>query len=100
MLAAQFCREVRFGVLAGRLMQSRVPRCLFGPPDSKETLELVHDVMDSECVRFQYRWGIDPRTENKEYIIVMRPLSRLSPKKRRVGPYAKQTSIHGKSTRN
>ncbi|XP_011493913.1 PREDICTED: uncharacterized protein LOC105359122 [Ceratosolen solmsi marchali] len=96
MLAAQICREFHLGVIASR-MQSRVPRCLFGPPNSKETMELLQEALETERSRFAKRWGVDPLAEDEDKENGSRNgggVLRLTPTKKRVSPYAKQTSIH------
>ncbi|XP_003428024.1 uncharacterized protein LOC100679276 [Nasonia vitripennis] len=102
MLAAQICRELHFGVIATR-MQSRVPRCLFGPPNPRDTMELLQEALETERSRFAKRWGVDPLAEDDDKengggnVVVVRSHSRqqsCSPSKKRTSPYAKQTSIH------
>ncbi|KAF7994781.1 hypothetical protein HCN44_004253 [Aphidius gifuensis] len=95
MLAASYCREVHFGNMLSPRMQSHVPRCLFGPPNPKDTIELLKDTLDMERKKFTKRWGIDPCNEDKEnfQIKVDRNETR-SPRKSRTSPYSRQTSIH------
>lgn len=92
MLAAQICRDFHFGVYTVR-MQSRVPRCLFGSPNPKDTMELLQEALETERTRFAKRWGGDPLAEDEDK--ENGPRNRLTPSKRRSSPYAKQTSIHG-----
>lgn len=96
MLAASFCREVHFTVLSSTTMASRVPRCLFGKPNSRETVEMLHEALDAERSKFAKRWGVDPRSEDKEnnYQKKYHDKYEQSPKKRS-NPYSRQTSIHG-----
>lgn len=95
MLAASFCRELHFTVLPPTI-NSRVPRCLFGSPSSKETMDLLQDALDIERTRFASKWGVDPRSENdKENILPRFEKVERSPRKR-CSPYSKQTNIHGK----
>ncbi|XP_006620030.1 uncharacterized protein LOC122719246 [Apis laboriosa] len=95
MLAASFCREVHFTVLSSTTMASRVPRCLFGKPNSRETVEMLHEALDAERSKFAKRWGVDPRSEDKEnnYQKKYHDKYEQSPKKRS-NPYSRQTSIH------
>lgn len=95
MLAASFCREVHFTVLSSTTMASRVPRCLFGKPNSRETVEMLHEALDAERSKFAKRWGVDPRSEDKEnnYQKKYHDKYEQSPKKRN-NPYSRQTSIH------
>ncbi|XP_025603032.1 uncharacterized protein LOC112695056 [Athalia rosae] len=100
MLAASMCREVHFTVLPSTLASS-VPRCLFGPPNSKDTVELLQEALDMERSRFARRWGVDPREEDKEnndssgglQQIQKRKIGEKSPRKRHA-PYARQSNIH------
>lgn len=95
MLAASICREVHFTVLSGTTMTSRVPRCLFGKPNPKETMEMLHEALEAERSNFIKRWGVDPRSgqEDKENSY-QRKRHEQSPKKRS-NPYSRQTNIHG-----
>lgn len=99
MLAASICREVHFTVLSSTTMASRVPRCLFGKPNSRETVEMLQEALDAERSKFAKRWGVDPRSEDKEnnYQRKCNDKYEQSPKKR-INPYSRQTNIHGKST--
>ncbi|KAK0166970.1 hypothetical protein PV327_004430 [Microctonus hyperodae] len=100
MLAAPFRREVHFGNMLTSRMQSRVPRCLFGPPNSKDTVDLLQDALDMERSKFSSRWGIDPCSEDKENIQrkfdTTATTELRSPRKTRGSPYSRQTTIHGK----
>lgn len=95
MLAASICREVHFTVLSSTTMASRVPRCLFGKPNSRETVEMLQEALDAERSKFAKRWGVDPRGEDKEnhYQRKHHDKHEPSPKKRN-NPYSRQTSIH------
>ncbi|XP_043284416.1 uncharacterized protein [Venturia canescens] len=95
MLAASLRREVHFGNVLASRMQSRVPRCLFGSPNPKETAEMLQDALDMERTKFARRWGVDPSSEDKENF--QRKYERVdgrSPRKNRTTPYSRQTSIH------
>lgn len=93
MLAASFCRELHFTVLPSTI-NSRVPRCLFGSPSAKETMDLLQDALDIERTRFTSKWGVDPRSENdKENILPRFEKVERSPRKR-CSPYSRQTNIH------
>lgn len=96
MLAASICREVHFTVLSSTTMASRVPRCLFGKPNPRETVEMLQEALDVERSKFAKRWGVDPRSEDKENSYQRKPQDKYeqSPKKRS-NPYSRQTSIHG-----
>lgn len=97
MLAASLCRDVHFGNVLTTRMQSRVPRCLFGSPNPKETAEMLQDALDMERSKFASRWGVDPCSEDKENC--HRQFERAdtrSPRKNRITPYSRQTNIHGK----
>ncbi|KAK1131053.1 hypothetical protein K0M31_017351 [Melipona bicolor] len=98
MLAASMCREVRFTVLSGTTMTSHVPRCLFGKPNSKETVEMLHEALETDRNKFIKRWGVDPRSgkEDKEnsYQRKRHDKHEQSPKKRS-NPYSRQTKING-----
>lgn len=96
MLVASICREVHFTVLSSTTMASRVPRCLFGKPNSRETVEMLHEALDAERSKFAKRWGVDPRSEDKEnnYQRKHNDKYEQSPKKRS-NPYSRQTSMHG-----
>ncbi|XP_044579861.1 uncharacterized protein LOC123261978 [Cotesia glomerata] len=91
MLAAPFCRELHFGNMLTSRMQSHVPRCLFGSPNPKDSVELLQESLDMERSKFERRWGIDPCQEDKEN--VQRKFER-SPRKNRSSPYSRQTCIH------
>ncbi|KAG8039909.1 hypothetical protein G9C98_000638 [Cotesia typhae] len=91
MLAAPFCRELQFGNMLTSRMQSHVPRCLFGSPNPKDSVELLQESLDMERSKFERRWGIDPCQEDKEN--VQRKFER-SPRKNRSSPYSRQTCIH------
>ncbi|KZC04392.1 PREDICTED: uncharacterized protein LOC107188642 [Dufourea novaeangliae] len=96
MLAASICREVHFTVLSGTTMASRVPRCLFGKPNSRETVEMLQEALDVERSRFAKRWGVDPCSEDKENNYQRKHVQdkhEPSPKKR-CNPYSRQTNIH------
>ncbi|XP_076176357.1 uncharacterized protein LOC143151265 [Ptiloglossa arizonensis] len=96
MLAASICREVQFTVLSSTTMASRVPRCLFGKPNSRETVEILQEALDTERSKFAKRWGVDPRSEDKENNYQRKHHDKLhepSPKKR-TNPYSRQTNIH------
>ncbi|XP_003702238.1 uncharacterized protein LOC100875707 [Megachile rotundata] len=95
MLAASICREVHFTVLSSSTMASRVPRCLFGKPNSRETVEMLQEALDAERSKFAKRWGVDPRSEDKEnnYQRKCNDKYEQSPKKRS-NPYSRQTNIH------
>ncbi|XP_011304264.1 uncharacterized protein [Fopius arisanus] len=93
MLAASIRREVHLGNILPTRMQSRVPRCLFGPPNPKETVELLQEALDMERSRFMSRWGVDPHEEDKENFQIIKCEGK-SPRKSRSIPYNKQTSIH------
>ncbi|KAK0072099.1 hypothetical protein PV325_011883 [Microctonus aethiopoides] len=98
MLAAPFRREVHFGNMLTSRMQSRVPRCLFGPPNPKDTVDLLQDALDMERSKFSSRWGIDPCSEDKENIQrkfdTTSTTELRSPRKIRSSPYSRQTTIH------
>ncbi|XP_017884181.1 uncharacterized protein LOC108627442 [Ceratina calcarata] len=95
MLAASICREVHFKVLSSTTMASRVPRCLFGKPNPRETMEMLQEALETERSKFAKRWGVDPRSEDKEnnYQRNHHEKYEQSPKKRS-SPYARQTNIH------
>ncbi|CAD1471444.1 unnamed protein product [Heterotrigona itama] len=97
MLAASIRREVHFTALSSTTMaSSRVPRCLFGKPNSRETVEMLHEALDAERSKFAKRWGVDPRSEDKENSYQQRKRHdkyEQSPKKRS-NPYSRQTNIH------
>ncbi|XP_012279314.1 uncharacterized protein LOC105699128 [Orussus abietinus] len=90
MLAASLCREVHFSVLPST-MSSRVPRCLFGKPNPKESAEMLQEALDAERSKFARRWGVDPTSEDKENLKFERV--ERSPKKKS-NPYSRQTNIH------
>lgn len=95
MLAASICREVHFTVLSSSTMASRVPRCLFGKPNPRETVEMLQEALETERTKFAKRWGVDPRSEDKENNYQRSHYEKYeqSPKKR-TSPYARQTNIH------
>ncbi|XP_066598177.1 uncharacterized protein [Prorops nasuta] len=94
MLAASIRREVHLTVLSNTAMVTRGPRCLFGKPNPRETVELLQEALDTERSRFAKRWGIDPCSEDKENNFQPNyDRSDRSPRKRN-SPYAKQTNIH------
>ncbi|XP_025074335.1 uncharacterized protein LOC105428336 [Pogonomyrmex barbatus] len=67
MLAASICHEFYYTVLPSTIMStSQVPRCLFGRPNSRETMEMLQEALDEERSKFARRWGVDPRSEDKE----------------------------------
>lgn len=95
MLAASICREVHFTVLSSTTMASRVPRCLFGKPNSRETAEMLQEALDAERSKFAKRWGVDPRSEDKENNYQRKHHDKHEPSpKKRSNPYSRQTSIH------
>ncbi|XP_076236613.1 uncharacterized protein LOC143180631 [Calliopsis andreniformis] len=95
MLAASICREVHFTVLSSTTMASRVPRCLFGKPNSRETVEMLQEALDAERSKFAKRWGVDPRSEDKENNYQRKHHDKHEPSpKKRSNPYSRQTSIH------
>ncbi|XP_031834736.1 uncharacterized protein LOC116427943 [Nomia melanderi] len=96
MLAASICREVHFTVLSGTTMATRVPRCLFGKPNSRETVEMLQEALDAERSRFAKRWGVDPCSEDKENNYQRKhPEKQHDPSpKKRCNPYSRQTNIH------
>jgi len=97
MLAASICHEIYYTVLPSTIMSSRVPRCLFGRPNSRETMEMLQEALDAERSKFARRWGVDPCSEDKENNYQRRNNERSdrSPGKKRSNPYSRQTSIHG-----
>lgn len=100
MLAA-LCHEIYVMVLPHKLTDSRVPRCLFGKPDPKETAEIFQEAMENERRRFMSRWEIIITSENKEnnYQRHTNRKNESVSNKKRSSPYAKQTNIHGKQYR-
>ncbi|XP_078048811.1 uncharacterized protein LOC144476091 [Augochlora pura] len=95
MLAASICREVHFTVLSSKSMSTRVPRCLFGKPNSRETVEMLQEALDVERSRFAKRWGVDPCSEDKENSYQRQKHPEKQPlSKKRCNPYSKQTNIH------
>lgn len=79
-------------------MASRVPRCLFGKPNSRETVEMLQEALDAERSKFAKRWGVDPRSEDKENHYQRKHHDKHEPSpKKRSNPYSRQTSIHGES---
>ncbi|EZA50614.1 hypothetical protein DMN91_003727 [Ooceraea biroi] len=96
MLAASFCCKVYYTMLPSKNMTSQVPRCLFGKPNSRETIEMLHEALDLERSRFRSRWGVDPSSEDKENNYQRRNNEKNdhSPSKKRSNPYSRQTSIH------
>lgn len=101
MLVASICCEVYVTVLPNASMASRVPRCLFGRPNSRETLELLQEALDEERSKFAERWGVDPCAEDKENNYQRRTNERTggesacNKKRNNNNPYSRQTSIHG-----
>lgn len=101
MLAASMCRDIHFSVLPSNL-SSTVPRCLFGSPNAKDTVDLLQEALDMERSKFARRWGVDPRNEDKENFTNFKNKSERidkSPRKR-AAPYSRQSSIHGKKLRD
>ncbi|XP_014483538.1 PREDICTED: uncharacterized protein LOC106749025 [Dinoponera quadriceps] len=97
MLVASICCELYVTVLPNKSMASRVPRCLFGRPSSRETIELLQEALDEQRSKFAARWGVDPCAEDKENNYQRRTNERSEPacnKKRNNNPYSRQTSIH------
>ncbi|KAK2587272.1 hypothetical protein KPH14_003002 [Odynerus spinipes] len=94
MLATSICREVHFTVLPSTTMSgsSRVPRCLFGAPNSRETAEMLQEALDAERKSFARRWGVDPCADDKENDCRWKLHDQSS--KKRSSPYSKQTNIH------
>lgn len=97
MLAASICCEIYYTVLPSTTMTSRVPRCLFGKPDPRETMEMFQEALDAERSKFAKRWGVDPCSEDKENNYQRRNNEKSEPStnKKRSNPYSRQTSIHG-----
>lgn len=98
MLAASICCEIYYTVLpSSTTMASRVPRCLFGKPDPRDTMEMFQEALDTERSKFAKRWGVDPCSEDKENNYQRRnnEKSESSTNKKRSNPYSRQTSIHG-----
>jgi len=99
MLAASICCKVYYTMLPSKSMTSQVPRCLFGQPNSRETIEMLQEALDLERSRFKSRWGVDPSSEDKENNYRRRNNEKneqQSPNRKRSNPYSRQTSIHGK----
>ncbi|KAG7198341.1 hypothetical protein KM043_005735 [Ampulex compressa] len=94
MLAASICREVHFTVLSSTTMASRVPRCLFGQPNPRETVEMLQEALDAERSKFAKRWGVDPCSEDKENKYQRKSHEKSESPKKRSNPYSRQTSIH------
>ncbi|XP_011268167.2 uncharacterized protein LOC105258548 isoform X1 [Camponotus floridanus] len=96
MLAASICCEIYYTVLPNTTMASRVPRCLFGKPDPRETMEMFQEALDAERSKFAKRWGVDPCSEDKENNYQRRNNEKSEPStnKKRSNPYSRQTSIH------
>lgn len=96
MLAASFCCEIYYTVLPSTTMTSQVPRCLFGKPDPRETMEMFQEALDAERSKFAKRWGVNP-SEDKENNYQRRNNEKSEPSanKKRSNPYSRQTSIHG-----
>lgn len=96
MLAASFCCEIYYTVLPSTTMASQVPRCLFGKPDPRETMEMFQEALDAERSKFAKRWGVNP-SEDKENNYQRRNNEKSEPStnKKRSNPYSRQTSIHG-----
>ncbi|XP_046835295.1 uncharacterized protein LOC124431421 [Vespa crabro] len=107
MLATSICREVHFTVLpqsnktmnaaaaaaaAAAATTSRVSRCLFGSPNSRETADMLQEALDNERKSFTRRWGVDPCSENKENDCRWKFHEQNT--KKRSSPYSKQTNIH------
>lgn len=97
MLAASICCEIYYTVLPSSTMASRVPRCLFGKPDPRDTMEMFQEALDAERNKFAKRWGVDPCSEDKENNYQRRNNEKSEPStnKKRSNPYSRQTSIHG-----
>lgn len=94
MLAASMCRDLHFTVLPSTL-GSTVPRCLFGPPNAKETVDLLHEALEMERSKFARRWGVDPRSEDKENFSKSKHERGEKSPRKRSSPYSRQSSIHG-----
>ncbi|KAM0727590.1 hypothetical protein ACS0PU_005839 [Formica fusca] len=96
MLAASICCEIYYTVLPSSTMASRVPRCLFGKPDPRDTMEMFQEALDAERNKFAKRWGVDPCSEDKENNYQRRNNEKSEPStnKKRSNPYSRQTSIH------
>lgn len=96
MLATSFCYEVNYHTTL-LPMTSQVPRCLFGKPNPRDTIEMLQEALDAERSRFAKRWGVNPLSEDKENNYQRRNKERieLSPNKKRSNPYSRQTNIHG-----
>ena len=93
---ASRCHELHFTVLTPT-KPPKVPRCLFGSPNSKDTAKLLKDALEMERSRFQSKWGVDPASENeKENIFSKYEKVERSPRKR-MPPYNRQANVHGKS---
>ncbi|XP_046422504.1 uncharacterized protein [Neodiprion pinetum] len=97
MLAASMCREVHFTVLPPSLV-STVPRCLFGQPNAKDTVDLLQEALEMERAKFSRRWGVDPRSsedkENKCGAAKSKPRTGNKSPRKRSTPYSRQTNIH------
>ncbi|XP_050447098.1 uncharacterized protein LOC126849367 [Cataglyphis hispanica] len=98
MLAASICCEIYYTVLpSSTTMASRVPRCLFGKPDPRDTMEMFQEALDTERSKFAKRWGVDPCSEDKENNYQRRNNEKSessTTNKKRNNPYSRQTSIH------
>lgn len=97
MLAASFRRDVHLNIISGGMIVSRVPRCLFGPPNPKDTVDLLQEALDMERSKFTRRWGVDPCDDKENNSLFQRTkVLERSPRKRTTNnPYARQTNIHG-----
>ncbi|XP_020288870.1 uncharacterized protein LOC109857166 [Pseudomyrmex gracilis] len=95
MLATSFRYEVNYHTTL-LPMTSQVPRCLFGKPNPRDTIEMLQEALDAERSRFAKRWGVNPLSEDKENNYQRRNKERieLSPNKKRSNPYSRQTNIH------
>ncbi|XP_011868193.1 PREDICTED: uncharacterized protein LOC105562179 [Vollenhovia emeryi] len=96
MLAASICHDIQYTVLPSATMSSRVPRCLFGQPNPRDTIDMLQETLNEEQSKFARRWGVDPRSEDKENNYQRRNSERCerSPGKKRGNPYSRQTSMH------
>lgn len=96
MLATSICCKAYYTMLPSKLNSSRVPRCLFGRPNSRETIEMLQEALELERKRFKSRWGVDP-CEDKENNYPRINERNEQPLRKRNNPYSpRQTNIHGK----
>ncbi|XP_058789645.1 uncharacterized protein LOC131663313 [Phymastichus coffea] len=98
LLPPQMYREFHLSIVIAKKMRmnmkTRVPRNLFGSPESKDSVQLLQDTLDQERAHFQRRWSIDPLAEDDDKENGPQGCNAKGMLNKRCSPYTKQRSMH------